>query len=78
MDNDILKDACNMVMLQIGELIGRLSNEFINSHEDIDWGGFVGMRNIQAHRYEHIADDIVWNAINEDIPLLKSYLEKLL
>ena len=35
------------------------------------------MRNIFAHNYEDVIDDIVWDVIQEDIPNLKNYLENL-
>lgn len=36
------------------------------------------MRNKNAHNYDHIMYDIVWETIQEDIPELKEYIEKLL
>ena len=77
-ENVLLKDVCNMLLLQIGEVINRLSDEFNEEYDGINWKGFVGMRNIQAHRYEHLIEDIFMKLITEDIPQLKSYLESIL
>ncbi|WP_083405374.1 HepT-like ribonuclease domain-containing protein [Methanobrevibacter olleyae] len=36
------------------------------------------MRNIHAHNYESVIDEIIWETIQEDIPYLKQYLENVL
>ena len=70
-------DACALVIIQIGEFVGRLSDEFRDNHQEINWQEIIGMRNIFAHNYEDVIDDIVWDVIQEDIPNLKNYLENL-
>ena len=66
-----------LVIIQIGEFVGRLSDEFRDNHQEINWQEIIGMRNIFAHNYEDVIDDIVWDVIQEDIPNLKNYLENL-
>ncbi len=44
-------------------------------HPEIPWSQIIGMRNILAHRYFGIDVDIVWSAIEHDLPDLKSKLE---
>jgi uncharacterized protein with HEPN domain len=78
MDNEHYQAACGFELLEIGEYINRLSDEFIEKHSDIDWSGFVGMRVIHAHHYEGIILDLVWDAIKVDVPELKKYVEKIL
>ena len=78
MSDSLYKDACALVIIQIGEFIGRLSDEFRYNHKEINWQEIIGMRNIFAHNYEDVIDDIVWDVIQEDIPNLKIYLENLL
>ena len=78
MSDSLYKDACALVIIQIGEFIGRLSDEFRYNHKEINWQEIIGMSNIFAHNYEDVIDDIVWDVIQEDIPNLKIYLENLL
>lgn len=76
--NNHFQDACSLVIIQIGEFVGRLSDEFRQKHEDIPWNEIIGMRIVHAHNYESVIDEIVWETIKEDIPQLKKYLQKLL
>ena len=64
-------------ILQIGELVGKLSTEMRNaSSSDIDWSAIKGMRNIVVHNYGHIDLEILWSAVTEDIPVLKVFCQK--
>lgn len=70
--------ACNMCIIQIGELVSRLSDEFLNVHHQIPWHAIKGMRNLHAHDYERVDLNIVWNTLNEDIPNLLKQLKIIL
>lgn len=69
--------ACNMCIIQIGELANRLSDETKECNKKIPWRAIRGMRNLHAHDYENIDLEIVWNTLVEDIPALKKSLEEL-
>lgn len=70
--------ACNMCIIQIGELVNRFSDEFIEEYNQIPWHAIKGMRNLHAHDYERVDLDIVWNSLKEDIPDLKEQLKAIL
>lgn len=70
--------ACNMCIIQIGELVGRLSDNAIEEHSEIPWYAIKAMRNLHAHDYENVDLEIVWNTLCEDIPDLKFKLQKIL
>ena len=77
--NDIsFQYSCNMCIIQIGELVGRLSEEFTDANNDIPWHAIKAMRNLHAHDYENVDLDIVWNTLTTEIPELKTQLEQLL
>lgn len=69
--------SCNMCIIQIGELVNRLSDEFLEAHADIPWHAIKGMRNLHAHDYENVDLEIVWNTLIEDIPELRIKLERM-
>ncbi len=75
--NEQYQDACSLIFIQIGEFVGRLSDEFKEEHHTIPWQSIKNMRNTNAHNYDHIMYDIVWETIKEDVPELKRYLENL-
>jgi len=78
MTNEHYQDACALVIIQIGEHIGRLSEDFRQKYPDIPWREFKGLRNIYAHNYEGIMHDVIWITMKEDIPSLKEYIESIL
>lgn len=67
-----------MVIIQIGEFVGRLSDEFKDDHPEIPWNDIKGMRNIHDYNYDNVMFDLVWESISEDLPYLKEYLEQLI
>jgi uncharacterized protein with HEPN domain len=70
--------SCNMCIIQIGELVSRLSEDFIESHSQIPWYAIKGMRNLHAHDYERVDLGIVWNTLTEDVPNLLNELDVIL
>lgn len=70
--------ASNMCIIQIGELVSRLSDEFLEQYKQIPWHAIKSMRNLHAHDYDRVDLDIVWNTLQEDIPHLYKQLEAML
>ena len=70
--------SCNMCIIQIGELVSRFSDDFLDSHKDIPWHAIKAMRNLHAHDYEKVDFDIVWESLTKEIPDLKEKLESML
>ena len=67
--------SISMSIIQIGEYVNRLSDEFKEKHKNIPWKKIKGMRNFTTHQYEHIEFEVIWHTITIEIPELK---EKLL
>ncbi|MBE6931294.1 MAG: DUF86 domain-containing protein [Ruminococcaceae bacterium] len=69
--------SVSFCILQIGELSGKLSEEFRRSTADrIQWGPIKGMRNLVAHSYGNMSRDIIWETAVTDIPVLRSFCEE--
>ena len=66
-------DAAALCVLQIGELAGKLTDEFRAEHPGAPWRQIRGMRNIVAHSYGTVDPEITWEILTEDIPKLKAY-----
>jgi uncharacterized protein with HEPN domain len=62
----------------IGEAARRLPEEIRNLAPDIPWQKMIGMRNILVHGYFAIDLDVVWDAVQQDVPPLKLAVEALL
>ena len=70
--------ATSMCVIQIGELVARLSNETLLETPSIPWRLIRGMRNIYAHNYDRTKPETMWQTLTEDIPQLRSQLQELL
>ena len=71
-------DAVLMNFIVVDEMVVRMSDEFINKYDDIDWFRIKGFRNIVAHNYFGIDAEEVWQIIEDKIPALKEEIEKIL
>ena len=69
----VYHNAVSLCILQIGELVGNLSEGFRASHPGIPWREIKLMRNIVAHRYGTVDHSITWEVVENDIPALKEY-----
>ena len=76
--DDDYKNSVSMCVFQIGELSVRLSDDFKEKYNGVPWHEIKGMRNVVAHEYEKMKDDVLWKVISEDIPELCQYCEKIL
>ncbi|MCM1212862.1 MAG: DUF86 domain-containing protein [Blautia sp.] len=74
-DDKEFQFACGMCIIQIGELVAGLDESFVEKYPDIPWRQIKGMRNIYAHDYDIIDNDIIWETITKEIPELKEKLQ---
>ena len=72
------QNAISMCILQIGELVGRLTDDFKTVNADIPWHKIRGMRNYVAHEYGSIDFEIVWFASTKSITELQTFCESYL
>ena len=77
-ENFIARNAVSMCILQIGELTGKLTDEFKEKNNLMPWRDIKAMRNIAAHNYGEIDTEILWETITGDIQELKSYCLKFI
>jgi uncharacterized protein with HEPN domain len=71
-------DAILMNLIVIGESANRLSEDFKEKYDGVDWFNIRGLRNRVAHDYKGTNLKIVWDVSTINIKELKNYLEKLL
>ena len=73
----LFQDACCMCVVQIGELVGQLSDEIKQSSPAIPWRVIKDTRNFYVHAYGAIDLPSVWDTLNSDIPALREAGERL-
>lgn len=60
--------ASSMCIIQIGELAGQLSEETKNAKREVPWRIIKDMRNLFAHDYARVDNEIVWDTLKTSIP----------
>ena len=71
------KRACCMTLINMGELVKSLTNEFKENNKNVPWRGISGMRDITAHKYQTLKMEDVWLTIVKEVPNLKVELNKI-
>ena len=59
-----------MCVVQIGELVGQLSEEVKRKNDSIPWRAIKDTRNFYVHSYGAIDVASVWATLTDDIPAL--------
>lgn len=76
--SSVLQHALIMSLLNVGEAVKRLSQEFITGHNQVQWRKIITIRNVAAHGYESLRMDSIWVTLTVDMPKFKNYIESIL
>jgi len=61
----------------IGEAARGLSHESRLAHQEIEWAKIIGMRNRLVHDYSRVNLRIVWDVIQNELPVIIDAIEPL-
>ena len=76
--NEMLKRAVGMTVINIGELDKNLSDEARIAYAYIPWKAIAGFRDIAAHKYQTLRMEDVYNTVRMDFPALRTMLSAIL
>jgi uncharacterized protein with HEPN domain len=62
----------------MGEAAKHLAPSFKDEHPDIPWKSIAGTRDKVIHEYFGVDLNLVWDIIENQLPLLKAKIDKLL
>ena len=62
----------------IGEAARAMPDELRSIAPEIPWSQVVGMRHVLVHDYFGIDVELVWNAVERDVPALKGAVQRIL
>ena len=71
-------DAAMMNFIILGEMVTRLSDQFTEKFNQVDWYKICGFRNIVAHNYFGIDAEEVWEIIQFHLPKLRDNLNTII
>ena len=74
----LFQDACCMCIVQIGELVGLLSEDAKQLNRNVPWRAIKDTRNFYVHNYGAVDLATVWETMNQDIPPLRRACREML
>lgn len=81
-DNLVFFDAICLNLLVIGEKLKSLDTKtdgkYLLDYPEIPWKEVIKMRDIIAHHYTGIKENVIYDTIKNDLPILNSTLNKML
>ena len=78
MENGMLQDAVIRNLEIIGEAAKGLPESFRDSRLDVEWRKISALRNILAHAYFGIDNEVIWDLATKEVPLLQNRVRKIL
>lgn len=76
--NEMLKRAICMTVINIGELVKNLSEPCRLEYRAIPWKEIAGFRDIAAHKYQTLRMEDVYETVISDFPTLALQLRSIL
>jgi uncharacterized protein with HEPN domain len=78
-DDNIEKQyAVTRALAIIGEAARHIPQSVRVSYPQLPWKEMVGMRNIVAHEYFGVDNNVIWRTVKEDLPSLQAAVQTLL
>ena len=77
-ENEMVVDAVVRNLEVMGEAVANIPPDIQTKYPEVEWKEAKGFRNILIHDYFGIDLESVWDTINNDIPLLKKHVVKVL
>lgn len=73
-DNTVEIAAARQHIIDLDTAASGLSHEFRDSRPDIPWKQLARMRSRNAHHYDNVNRDIVWNVLVVEFPKIRRIL----
>lgn len=75
-------DSISMVLLSVGEAFRQIDEktpgEFLKQYPEVSWKAVIGMRNVLAHDYFSVNEEVIFNTCESRIPPLIDTVRRML
>lgn len=78
MQSTLIQDGVVRNLQVMAESTKRLSDELKSSHPEVDWRGIADFRNVLVHDYLRIDLNLVWQAVERELPSVKAAIDAIL
>jgi len=76
--NNLVYDAVLRNIEIVGEAVKHMPAKVRKQYPEVDWRRIAGMRDIVAHHYFSLHDEIVWDIVGNKIPELAEQVGRIL
>jgi uncharacterized protein with HEPN domain len=73
----IVFDAVTLNLQIIGEASKNIPQNIRNQYPDIPWRNIIGLRNIIAHTYFYLDEDILWDTVTNELDPLENCIQDI-
>jgi len=77
-NNEMAYDAVLGNLEIIGEAAKHIPDEVRRRYPDIAWREMAGLRDILAHAYFGLDDEVLWDIVRNKVPSLVDHIERIL
>ena len=78
LEDEMVKRAIGMTVINIGELVKNVTDEIRTKHKNVPWKQVAGFRDITAHKYQTLRMDDVYMTVKVNFPELRNSLLEIL
>jgi len=76
-EDTMAQDAVIRNLQTLAEACQKISEALKSNHQEVDWKGIYGLRNVLVHDYLGIDLEQIWDIIEKDLPQLKKAISKM-
>lgn len=66
----MLRNAGERLLIKVATVVEQLPDTFKAEYPDVEWANITRMRNLVAHQYDKVNDDLMFVTLHRDIPKL--------